>query len=38
MFGYSFLFLFSKSGIYTVFKFWIQILFSPDFNPSFFVW
>ncbi len=36
MFGHHFLFLFSKSGIYTVFKFWIQILFSPGFNPSFF--
>ena len=35
MFGHHFLFLFSKSGIYTVFKFWIQILFSPGFNPFF---
>ena len=36
MFGDCFLFLFSKIGIFTIFKFWIQIWFSIVFNPFFF--
>ena len=36
MFGDCFLFLFSKIGICTIFKFWIQIWFSIVFNPFFF--